>query len=150
MSTKPLNVNPDRRQAPKEPDIQLLRIQPPQQRHHHGDTERHRSDQPHHREGPPPGPWLQRFRAPQAPDSARSLRPARLPRTPKPCLIPKSPLCRGARTAPPATDMSLCPPLQELVELLVAPGDIESLREQAEDGNQYAARRLAELMAERR
>jgi hypothetical protein len=46
--------------------------------------------------------------------------------------------------------MSLCPPLQELVELLVAPGDIESLREQAEDGNQYAARRLAELMAERR
>jgi hypothetical protein len=45
----------------------------------------------HHRKGPPPGPWLQGFRALHSPDPARRLRPAPLPRTPNPRIIPKSP-----------------------------------------------------------
>ena len=62
-----------------------------------------------------------------------------------PCLIcgssestmlnPKSPLCRGARTAPSGDGYVALPAAQELVELSVEQGDIESLREQSEDGN---------------
>ena len=47
--------------------------------------------QPDHRESPPTGPRLQRFRSLQTPNHARRQRPKAVPKSTSPCLNPKTP-----------------------------------------------------------
>ena len=82
---------PDPRARPPWPDLAAVADSVPGLlRHRRRQQRRHRSDQRPHREDPPPRPRLPQLRQLPTTHPARRRRNPALPKTPYPCLIPKS------------------------------------------------------------